>query len=154
MEFDGKLKTMGNVLTIEMPYKSNIEDGEYHIIITEKEKNKTRRQVNYFFRLVREIATKQDGNASSFENYYGTLLKMAKIKVNGIWVRDDALDSFKRLVKHFVIMEKKNGFNYVEVYVGVSDMNIKEMQKLIEITINYAERIGINTDPYKRAFYD
>ena len=137
-----------------MPFRTTIEDGEYHITITDIEKNKTRRQVNYFFRLVREIATKQDGNASSMEMYYGTLLKMAKIKVNGIWVRDDALDSFKRLVKHFVIVEKKNGFNYVEVYVGVSDMNIKEMQRLIEITINYAERLGINTEAYKRAFYE
>ena len=51
-------------------------------------------------------------------------------------------------------MEEKAGYCLVEVYVGVSEMNKKEMMTLIEITLNYAESIGINTSLYRNEFYD
>ena len=117
------------------------------------EQNKTRRQVNYFWKLIREIATKQDGNASNYMQYYGILLKMAQVKITGIWIKKEALNLFKRKVKHFVVMEEKAGYCLVEVYVGVSEMNKKEMMTLIEITLNYAESIGINTSLYRNEFY-
>ena len=153
MEFDANIKQMGNILSVEMPFKQKIDDGEYHVAITGKVQNKTRRQVNYFWKLIREIATKQDGNASNYMQYYGILLKMAQVKITGIWIKNEALNLFKRKVKHFVVMEEKAGYCLVEVYVGVSEMNKKEMMTLIEITLNYAESIGINTSLYRNEFY-
>ena len=153
MEFDANIKQMGNILSVEMPFRQKIDDGEYHVAITNKEQNKTRRQVNYFWKLIREIATKQDGNASNYMMYYGVLLKMAKVKISGIWIKKEALDLFKRKVKHFVVMEEKAGYCLVEVYMGVSEMNKKEMMTLIEITLNYAEMIGVDTKVYRNEFY-
>ena len=45
MEFDANIKQMGNILSVEMPFRQKIDDGEYHVAITDKEQNKTRRQV-------------------------------------------------------------------------------------------------------------
>lgn len=142
-------KFMKNTVVLQTKYPVNLEDGEYSVEITEIEKDKTRRQVNYFWALIREIAKNEDGNAMDVERWYGLMLKRANIKVQGFWIKDEALDDFKRLVGHFVVLEKNKGFSKVEVYIGISQMNVKEMMSLIDTTIEYAEMLKIPTSYWK-----
>ena len=148
MKFQAELKTLNNTLLIDKPKWVSLEDGEYQIEITTADADKTNKQRNYFFALVKDIARNQDGTPSSYMNWYALLLKMAHIKVNGVKVRNDALDAFKTLIKYFVIVEEKDDWSTVEIYKGVSEMNREEMRELIEVTLRYASKIGVHTDSY------
>lgn len=148
MKFQANLKTLGQTIMIEKPKWVNLDDGEYEIEIKSPDEDKTNRQRNYFFALVKDIARKQDGNASNYLNWYGVLLKMAQVKVSGIKIRNDALDTFKTLCKYFVVMEQDSEWATVEVYKGVSEMNKKEINELIDVTLDFANRLGVVTDNY------
>lgn len=124
----------------------------YSVEILPIEKDKTRRQVNYFWSLMREIAKVNDGNTENAERYYLQCLKIAGVKIEGIWIRNDALDEFKKYIKHFVITDENKGYSLVNVYKGISEMDVKEMQKLIDVAIMYAESVGISTDYWMEMF--
>lgn len=142
----------GKTITLHPTFTPNLEDGMYSIEIVPLEKDKTRRQVNYFWALMREIAKKLDNNTENTERYYLQILKMAGIKIEGIWIKTEALDEFKKYIKHFVITDTNKEYSLVNVYKGISEMTVKEMQTLIDVAISYAERCGVNTDYWMEVF--
>ena len=152
MRLNCRCEVVGNTIVLHPTFYTGIKDGEYAIEIVPLEKDKTRRQVNYFWALMREISKVQDGDVANVERYYLQCLKMAGIKIEGIWIKDEALDEFKKYIKHFVVTETNKGFSLVNVYKGISEMDVKEMQKLIDVAINYAEAIGISTDYWMERF--
>lgn len=147
-----KCEVVGKDIVIHPTYVPKLTDTTYAVEIVPIEKDRTRRQVNYFWKLMREIANINDGNAENAERYYLQCLKMAGIKIEGVWIRDDALEDFKKYIKHFVVTDKNKGYSLVNVYKGISEMDVKEMQKLIDVAIEYAERVGVNTDYWMEIF--
>lgn len=148
MKFQANLKTINNTMIIDKPKWVNLEDGEFEIEIKSPDESKTNRQRNYFFALVKDIARNQDGNTKNYMNWYGILLKMAGIKVNGIAIKKNALDSLKTICKYMVVMEEKGEWAIVDIYKGVSEMDKKEMMELIDITLDFAVKVGAKTDAY------
>ena len=148
MKFQASLKTLNGTLLIDKPKWVCLEDGEYEIEIRSPDESKTTRQRNYFFALVKDIARQQDGNVKNYMNWYGILLKMAGIKVNGIKIKKEALDSLKTICKYMVVMEETNEWAIVDIYKGVSEMDKKEMIELIDVTLDFAIKLGVKTDAY------
>lgn len=152
MRMNCKCEVVGKTITLHPSFVPNLEDGMYAVEIVPIDKDKTRRQVNYFWALMREIAKKLDNNTENTERYYLQVLKMAGVKIEGIWIKTEALDEFKKYIKHFVITDTNKDYSLVNVYKGISEMSVKEMQSLIEVAINYAERVGVNTDYWMEIF--
>ncbi len=148
MKFQADLKNLNGILCIDKPKWVQLEDGEYEIEIRSPDESKTTKQRNYFFALVKDIARNQDGNPKNYMNWYGILLKMANIKVNGIKIKKEALDSLKTICKYMVVMEEIDDWAIVDIYKGVSEMNKKEMIELIDVTLDLAAKLGVKTDSY------
>lgn len=148
MKFQASLKILNENILIDKPKWVHLEDGEYEIEIKSPDESKTNRQRNYFFALVKDIARVQDGNAKNYMNWYGILLKMAGIKVEGLKIKKVALDSLKTVCKYMVIMEDLGDWVIVDIYKGVSEMDKKEMCELIDVTLDFAFKVGAKTDAY------
>lgn len=139
---------MNNTIILTKPKWVKLEDGEFEVEIRSPEESKTTRQRNYFFALVKDIARAQDGNAQNYMNWYGVLLKMTGIRVTGIRIKKVALDALKSVCKYMVIIAENEEWATVDIYKGVSEMDKKEMRELIDVTLDFATKVGAKTDAY------
>lgn len=148
MKFQTSLKILNNSIILTKPKWVKLEDGEFEVEIRNPEESKTTRQRNYFFALVKDIARAQDGNAQNYMNWYGILLKTAGIRVTGIRIKKVALNALKSICKYMVIIGESDEWATVDIYKGVSEMDKKEMRELIDVTLDFAAKVGAKTDAY------
>lgn len=137
-------------------YINDLEKREYTIELSELKNKRTLQQNRYFWALVHEIAEKEDGHLKDEMETYCALLELANAKYEYIRMLDTAVDTLRttpgiralRVVRK--VEEKGRIFADCKVYIGSSKFDTKEMAQLIDTTIDYAEKIGINTDFYTR----
>lgn len=105
--------------------------------------------------LIGEIDKKQNGrkSADGSETIYCQLLKMARIKSEFLMVLEEALPALKQAFR-VVIDRGKRDFNgkqmtVCECYLGTSNFDTKQMSDMIETTLDYAERSGVDTAYYR-----
>ena len=142
--------------TYQSNYLKELTDELYTIEIKKPKSRKTLAQNNYAWQLMTEIA-RELAIYPSPEDVYMQILKMAKIRVDYLMVPDykDAIDSIKQVNRIVIEREKnvsKRGMPMVtlECYKGMSRFDKDEMQRFIEVLLNYASEVGIDVSGYER----
>lgn len=136
-------------------YLSELDQKEYTIELSELKNKRTSQQNKYLWALIHEIAEKENGHLKDELETYCALLERANAKYEYIRVLDSAVETLRSTVGiralHVVrrVQENEKVFADCKVYIGSSKFNTKEMNVLIDTTIDYAEQLGIQTEFYK-----
>lgn len=128
---------------------------DYSIEIKQIKSRRSLQQNRMLWGLIGLIDEKENGRhtAAGSESIYITLLEMADAKVDFIAALPETekmlRQSFRaiKLVQPFRQGSQK--MNLYKVVSGSSKMNTKEMCALIDTTLDYAARLGIDTDYWK-----
>ena len=140
-------------------YLKELTDELYTIEIKKPKSRKTLAQNNYAWQLMTEIARElaiYPSPEDVSQSRYRELLRMAKIKIDFLAIPNykDAIDRMKKVYKFIIPREEweKDGTPMVtlECYVGMSDFEKDEMQRFIEVILNYASEVGIDVSGYER----
>ena len=155
MKTIAEAKFIGNQALISSPIPFNIEDGEYIVSIEPKKRKRSLEQNRLFWKLVGEIAKKEDGNLRNIDDLYTYLLQMAGAKYEVVNVKHEALNSLRSIFKHIRIVKQREVrgclWDSCFVFYGSSTFNTKEMSQLIDTTLNYAQEVGVeNVNEYWR----
>jgi len=137
------------------------KDKSYILDLSEKKPKRSLAQNDMFNALLNKICLVQDGNLKDRDVYYGQLLKMAGIeeKTNSGTFTAEELEKELRLndYRAFEVTAKKviNHVMYyrAKFYKGISKFDTAEMSRLIDVTLDYAAELGIETD-YWRSLLD
>ena len=134
---------------------NNVEDGKYTVELKKYRKGRSLNQNAYFWKLVSEIAVKEDGDLRDIDNLYSNLLKMSGAKYEVMYLKEDALESLKRneVIKHCLVVKRQVINNQAMVtaliFYGSSKFDTKEMSNLIDTTLKYASEVGVeHVDDY------
>ena len=158
MKVIGEVKTIGDSIMIHADnLLENLEDGKYTVELKKYRKGRSLDQNAYFWKLVGEIAKKEDGDLRNKDTLYLHLLKMAGAKYEVLYLQEEALNSLLEfdVIKNCSIVNRKviNNVSMVTAYVfyGSSRFDTKEMSDLIDTTLRYASEVGVeNVDEYWR----
>lgn len=126
------------------------EDKYFELVTRDKVAQKTERQNNAVWKLIRMIVEKQDGtsNKITVEELYKQLIVMSNIKVDylqGLPAIKEQLGTFYRVVD---IRERRTSEKGVETcifecYRGISQFNKEEMNTFIENILYYSNQVGL-----------
>lgn len=139
------------MLLIENLYSDiDIEPNKEYVLELKEVRSKRSLQQNKFmWALIHQIADHKEMNMKEIEIYTSALEEAnAKyIYLMGIKEAEDELRKNFRAVK-VVRPTIENGKEYIiyKCFVGSSKLNTKEMNKLLDIIISWAEELGIETD--------
>ncbi len=135
-------------------YAQVLEKKEYAIELSEIQNKRTLNQNAMLWKLIHEIAQNENAQSNDDWEVYCYLLGKAKAKYTYISVLEIGLEALKREVRALEVLSyetRENGTKWANcrVFIGSSKMNTKEMANLIDVTIDYAENLGIDTGYYK-----
>ena len=124
--------------------------GKLKVTIKEYKESKSQRQLNYVFALFTKISLEQNGSKrqEDVERVYHDILKRANIeheKVIAIKEARKTLESvFSVVIEHGKDLIKDNKvYHEFDCYVGISKFDVKQMQEIIEATIDYGVELGM-----------
>lgn len=152
----GDVKSIGSSIMIQASnLLKDIEDGKYTVELKKYRKGRSLNQNAYFWKLVSEIAIKENGDLRDIDNLYSNLLKMSGAKYEVMYLKEDALESLKRneVIKHCLVVKRQVINNQAMVtaliFYGSSKFDTKEMSNLIDTTLKYASEVGVeHVDDY------
>ena len=140
-------KFIGNQALVSAPVPFGLDDGEYMVSIEPKKKKRSLDQNRYFWKLVGEIAKKENGDLRDTDNLYTNLLQMAGAKYEALIIKHEALERFRSLVRHVKVIKQQTinheVYDTIWAFYGSSTFDTKEMSDLIETTLKYAEEVGV-----------
>lgn len=141
----------------EVPYRSisavsTLENKSYDVEVTEHEKHSTNAQKALLWSLIGEIDMEINGSRAEDEDLYCQILEMAGAKIEYVECTKDMLPYIRKSVRALQIVEHDGDTLTCKCVVGVSKMSTKQMQKVIDTAITYAENVGIPTDYWLRQF--
>ena len=158
MKVIGDVKAIGSSIMIQDDnHLSNQEGGKYTIEFKKYRKGRSLDQKSYFWKLVGEIAKKEDGDLRNKDTLYLHLLKMAGAKYEVLYMQEQALEDLMKfgIIKDCLIHNRKVVQNIPMVtafiFYGSSKFDTKEMSDLIDTTLRYASEVGVeNVNDYWR----
>lgn len=129
------------------------EGQEYQLELLKPKGNKSVAQNNTFWQVCREIAMRMDGDLHDLNEIYFNVLEYSGAKTYEITILKEAYDTFKKTIRHTKILDeyndKGNDYYVIQCFPGISTYNSRDMSKLLDYTLDYAEKIGINTDIWR-----
>lgn len=138
--------------------KLNVEDGTYNITLSRKYDDKTVEQVRKLWATCTDISVELYGDKSKKDNIYLQVLKMAGQRTALIQLEEELVEkvrpSFKALdvISREVVNHKAWALCEVCV-VGISQMDKREVSKVIESCQRYADEVGV-PNQLEREIYD
>lgn len=160
-EIYADVKVMNNTMLCQTPFKLDIPDGKYKISL--KDYNslpKSTKQNALFWSIVEQICKKLNGNTMDKYDLYCQLLEMAGTPHDDILIFEDALERFREEIEHLKVVGKTTNSKgikccYCWVFKGLSQMDTKEANQLIDIAYRYASESGIEIEDWKwKALYE
>lgn len=156
MKVIGEVRSLGSSIMIQADnLMDSIDDGKYTIEFRKYRKGRSLDQNAYFWKLVAEIAKKEDGDLKNKDDLYSHLLMMSGAKYEVVYLEEEALESLKRfeVIRHCKIVKRQVIGNKAMVmaflFYGSSKFDTKEMSDLIDTTLRYAAEVGVdNVDSY------
>ena len=132
-----------------------VPTGQY-FKITDQGK-RTLSQNAYMWKLLGEIAKKEDGHRGNDEEIYHRLLEMAGAKVEFLAILPEAVPKLRTTfpvvkIVDFMKSEKGKKMAVCKCYFGSSTFDNEEMSKLIDTLIDYCVslEIPVDTEIFKR----
>lgn len=124
-------------------------DKEYSMEIKEVRSHRTLQQNKYMWALIHEIAHHENMNQSEIE-VYTLALEEANAKYIYLLGTPDVEDELKKNFRAVRVVRPtiENGKEFIvyKCFIGTSKMDTKEMTKVVDIIIAWAEELGIETD--------
>lgn len=119
--------------------------------MTIKEPNRSLNQNAYMWKLIGEIAKKQDGHRANDMEVYAQIVEKANIKAEYIQVLPEALERLRRAFRVVTEIESRKNEKGVEMvvckcYYGTSTFTKKEMQSFLDALIDYCFELEIPVD--------
>ena len=122
---------------------------EYVMELRETRNKRTLQQNKYMWALIREIANHEDVNQDEVE-IYTFALEEAKAKFIYLMGTPEAEDELKKNFRAVKVVrpteEKGKRFIIYKCFIGTSKMDTKQMKKVLDVIISWAEELGIETD--------
>ena len=136
----------------------DLKKGEYLLQIKDIRNKRSLNQNALLWELIGEIGEAQNGNRSGDMEIYCNCLESCGAKVEYIACSPAALEAVKkqfRACQEIGSRKTERGEMVIlKVFIGSSKMDSKEMSKLIDYVMDYAEKCGVDTDYYARQFGD
>ena len=128
--------------SVNLEELNGLKNRNLVVDIKELEKAKTLSQNRYFWELATKIAL---ATRTTKESVYQQLLRdygqpIAELKT-------DKINDMSEFDIHYILTKQGRKFNHYLVVKGISLMTTKEMTDFIEVTINEAQELGIETSP-------
>ena len=124
-------------------------DKEYSMEIKEVRSHRTLQQNKYMWALIHEIAHHESMNQSEVE-VYTLALEEANAKYIYLLGTPEIEDELKKNFRAVRVVRPtiENGKEFIvyKCFIGTSKMDTKEMTKVVDIIIAWAEELGIETD--------
>lgn len=155
MKITGRVRSSGHTLVINTDEPIDLKSGQYQIEIREQNQ-RTLQQNKLLWELISLICMYQDGNLEDKDKVYCTLLKSAGAKYDVFYMKQEALNEFKKRFRATQVLKEEmvKGVPYVTVvaFYGSSQFNKKEMNQLIDETLKYASNVGISANYWREEF--
>lgn len=131
-----------------------LKNGDYVISIEKASGKRTLNQNALLWQLIGEIDRKQNGRRTTEEDeaIYEKILSAAGVHaeyLQGLPEMQKRLKEFFRVVE---IVETRGRSVMFKCLIGVSSMNKEEMSQVIECALDYAEKVGIDRDAWRKEF--
>lgn len=124
-------------------------DKEYSMEIKEVRSHRTLQQNKYMWALIHEIAHHESMNQSEVE-VYTLALEEANAKYIYLLGTPEVEEELKKNFRAVRVVRPtiENGKEFIvyKCFIGTSKMDTKEMTKVVDIIIAWAEELGIETD--------
>lgn len=133
---------------------NDLQKIAYTLDIKQVKSKRSLNQNAYFWALVNEIDEKINGYRKNNHDLYCQLLEMANVKFEYVQIVADALPMIKdhfravKIVKHK--QENGNECLVCKCFYGSSNFDKEEMSRLIDVTLDYAAEVGVDTTFYKQ----
>ena len=122
---------------------------EYVIDIKEVRSKRTLQQNKYMWALIHEIADHEDVNQDEMD-IYTFALEEARAKYIYLLGTPDAEDELRKNFRAVRVVRptEENGKKFIvyKCFIGTSKMDTKQMNKVLDVIIAWAEELGIETD--------
>lgn len=132
--------------------REELKEGDY--LISEIGTSRSLNQNAMLWGLINQICRVEDGDEKWRDDKYLQLLEMSGAKTTLVSLPVEAINDFKALVRHIRVLDTyldgDKEYATVEVFYGSSTFNTKEMTKLLDTTIWYANQLGIDTEKYEQ----
>ena len=133
---------------------NDLEKQKYYSLDIKQIKDKrSLNQNSYFWALVNEIDEKQNGHRKNNNELYCQLLEMADAKSEIIQCVAEALPMIREQFRAVKVLEHRTGKKgdtvILRCFYGSSKFDKEEMKRLIDVTIDYANELGIDTTYYR-----
>jgi len=129
-----------------------LETKPYTVEISKPQSKRSLKQNALLWKIVHDIAESEDGHLANDEDTYCALLELANAKYEDLVALEKAEETFRKTegIRAVKILRcaKEEGFLIYRLYLGSSTFNTKEMTKLIEVALDYASQIGLDTAYY------
>lgn len=149
MKSIAQVKFIDNQALVSAPTSFNLDDGEYMVSIEVLKKKRSLDQNRYFWALLGEITKKENGDLKEIQNLYVHLLKMAGAKYEVCMIKHEALERFRNLYRDIMVVNNttinQEEYDLIYAFYGSSKFNSKEMTNLIDVTLNYAYEVGVES---------
>ena len=122
-----------------------LKRGDYLIEIKKPSNKRSLNQNAYLWELIGQIDMKENGNRADDETIYANILEMAGAKSEYFQCLPEAVDKLKEVFRVVKIVENRGKTVMVQCFLGTSQMDTKEMSKVIDTTLDYAARVGIDS---------
>lgn len=140
-----------NILALKMNRPIDLDPSKrYEVDIKEYKSKRTLQQNSYLWALITEITKAQNGgiaNQDSITATYCNLLEKANAKFEFILCPPGAINEFKKRFRAIringTVIIKNVEYTQLQVLYGSSTMNTKEMSNLIDVTLDYAYKVGV-----------
>lgn len=137
-------------------YLKELTDELYTIEIKKPKSRKTLAQNNYAWQLMTEIA-RELAIYPSPDDVYKQVVQMAKIKTVFLESLNDekVIDGLRKTFRLVEVKEERLSVKgketvMLECYWGMSNFDKEEMQRFIDVLLNYASEVGIDVSGYER----
>ena len=125
------------------------------IEINERKAQRSLRQNALLWELIHQIDLHENGRTDKDSEMalYINLIKLAKIRIDYYQTLPEAIESLLRAYRYVEIKESRMTEKGTETvvlacYKGSSNFDTKEMSDFIDTILNYATKVGLNTDYY------
>ena len=144
------LKTIIKIKDKKVTSTLNLEDGTYNISLTKVSDDKTLEQTRKLWATCSDISEKIYGTKANKDIIYLQVLRMAGQRTYRLTIAEELLDDFKKQkgVKCVSVLSREvinhRAIAYIEAcMVGISEMTKKEVSKVIESCVHYADEVGV-----------
>lgn len=128
-------------------------EKQYELIIEDVKKKRSNAQNSYLWALLSEISKAENGNDSETENIYIELLTEAGAKVDYILALPETENTLRQVFRTVVKVDERNyngkAMNMYKCFAGSSTFDTKEMNILIDKTLQRAYEDGLETEYWR-----